>query len=166
MITDIVRLLVDTLGALVVGACLLRLWLQSQRIGMRSPVGEFTMALTDWIVKPLRRIVPGTGGIDCVEALIAAYLVSFFAVCVLVLVSSLMVANPHVPGLEVFFGLGCRVVPQMGDLDRHRGADDERHLELVQPVLAGLAGVRCTGSADIAADPAHHRAHVWQHRTF
>ena len=50
MITDIVRLLVDTLGALVVGACLLRLWLQSQRIGMRSPVGEFTMALTDWIV--------------------------------------------------------------------------------------------------------------------
>jgi YggT family protein len=106
MITDIVRLLVDTLGALVVGACLLRLWLQSQRIGMRSPVGEFTMALTDWIVKPLRRIVPGTGGIDW-SSLVAAYLVSFFAVCVLVLVSSLMVANPHVPGLEIFFGLAA-----------------------------------------------------------
>jgi YggT family protein len=106
MITDIVRLLVDTLGALVVGACLLRLWLQSLRIGMRNPVGEFTMALTDWIVKPLRRIVPGTAGIDW-SSLIAAYLVSFFAVCVLVLVSTLMVASPRVPGLEVFFGLAA-----------------------------------------------------------
>jgi YggT family protein len=106
MITDIVRMLVDTLGALVVGACLLRLWLQSQRIGMRNPVGEFTMALTDWIVKPLRRVVPGTAGIDW-SSLIAAYLVSLFSVCVLVLVATLMVPYAHVPGLEVFLGFAA-----------------------------------------------------------
>jgi YggT family protein len=104
MLTDIVRMLIDTLGALVVGACLLRLWLQWQRISMRNPVGEFTMVLTDWIVKPLRRVIPGTGGVDW-SSLIAGYLVCLVAVCLLFLVSSMMQPLRVWPDAELIFGL-------------------------------------------------------------
>jgi YggT family protein len=104
MISEIVKLLVDTLGALVVGACLLRLWLQWQRIGMRNPVGEFSMALTDWIVKPLRRVIPGAGGIDW-SSVIAGYLTSFFCVLVWIVVAAALGPYWRLPGAEIFLGL-------------------------------------------------------------
>jgi YggT family protein len=38
-------------------------------------VAQFTFQLTDWIVKPMRRLVPGVGGFDW-ASLIAAYLIT------------------------------------------------------------------------------------------
>jgi YggT family protein len=104
MILEILKLLVDTVGALFVGACLLRLWMQWLRIGMRNPLGEMVMALSDWIVRPLRRVVPGTGGIDW-SSFIAAYLLAFFCVFVLAVTTSVMLGVMRLPSPEIFLGL-------------------------------------------------------------
>jgi YggT family protein len=43
-------------------------WLQAP---MRNPIGEFLMALTDFIVLPMRRIVPRAWGLDSATLLLA-----------------------------------------------------------------------------------------------
>jgi YggT family protein len=79
MLYEIVHLIVDVVGGLLVGACLLRAWMQARRIGGANPVGGFVMGLTDWIVRPLRKIVPGWRGIDW-ASVVAAFLITLVAV--------------------------------------------------------------------------------------
>jgi YggT family protein len=43
---------------------LLRFYMQYQRIAFGNPVGRFVFALTDWLVLPLRRFMPGRGRLD------------------------------------------------------------------------------------------------------
>ncbi|CAG1007434.1 hypothetical protein BURK1_03399 [Burkholderiales bacterium] len=52
---------------------LLRFLMQAMRAPFRNPAGKAIVALTDWAVKPLRRVVPGVGGYDW-ASLVAAYL--------------------------------------------------------------------------------------------
>ena len=52
---------------------LLRFLMQAMRAPFRNPFGQAVIALTDWAVKPLRRVVPGTKGYDW-ASLVAAYL--------------------------------------------------------------------------------------------
>jgi len=47
--------------------------MQVLRAPFRNPAGQAVMALTDWIVKPLRKILPGFKGIDW-ASLLATYL--------------------------------------------------------------------------------------------
>jgi YggT family protein len=81
MLYEIIHLIVDVVGGLLVGACLLRAWMQARRIGGANPVGGFVMGLTDWIVRPLRRIVPGYAGVDWASVL-AALLITLVAVVI------------------------------------------------------------------------------------
>jgi YggT family protein len=50
--------LVNTLFFVLVAAALLRAWLNFLRIAMWRQPGPFVLALTDWMVKPLRRGLP------------------------------------------------------------------------------------------------------------
>jgi YggT family protein len=43
---------------------LLRFMMQSFRVSFAGPLGNFVVQLTNWAVKPLRRIIPGIGGLD------------------------------------------------------------------------------------------------------
>ena len=52
--------LVETLFFLLVGAALLRAWMNRLRISMTEQPGRFVMALTHWLVAPLRRMLPAT----------------------------------------------------------------------------------------------------------
>src|SRR3989442_2136616 len=52
-------------------ALLLRFHMQWLRAPFRNPVGQFVSAVTDWIVRPARRIVPGLFGLDLASILIA-----------------------------------------------------------------------------------------------
>lgn len=52
---------------------LLRFLMQAMRAPFRNPAGQAVVALTDWAVKPLRRVIPGLGGYDW-ASLVAAYL--------------------------------------------------------------------------------------------
>ena len=51
---------------------LLRFLMQAMRAPFRNPAGQAIVALTDWAVKPLRRVIPGAGGYDW-ASLLAAY---------------------------------------------------------------------------------------------
>lgn len=81
MLYEIIHLLVDVLGGLLVGACVLRAWMQSRRINGANPIGTFVMALTDWIVRPLRRIVPAYAGVDW-ASIVAAFLITLVAAAI------------------------------------------------------------------------------------
>ena len=64
MIRNALLFLTDVAFALVVYPLLLRFWMQVLRAPFRNPLGQALQALTNWIVKPLRRIIPGWFGID------------------------------------------------------------------------------------------------------
>ncbi len=78
MLFQIVSLLLEVTAGVLAGACLLRLYMQHQRIPMSArsgnPLGRFVFALTDWIVLPLRRFVSSAGRWD-MSSLLAAYLI-------------------------------------------------------------------------------------------
>lgn len=80
----ILQLIVDTVAGVLGGVLLLRFWMQVIRVRPPSSIGQFTFTLTDWLVRPLRRIVPGMGGYDW-ASLIGAFLVVLVASSVLLL---------------------------------------------------------------------------------
>ena len=71
MLTQIANLLIDTIGSLFVYVLLLRFHMQWTRAPFRNPVGEMIAALSNWIVLPLRRVVPGLWGLDMATLLVA-----------------------------------------------------------------------------------------------
>jgi YggT family protein len=73
MLYQIISFLLEVVVGLVGGACLLRLYMQRQRVPFANPVGRLVFALTDWLVLPLRRVVPPVGAWD-LASLIGAYL--------------------------------------------------------------------------------------------
>jgi YggT family protein len=50
---------------------LLRFMMQAMRVSFAGQIGDFVVKLTNWAVKPLRRVIPGAGGFDW-ASLIAA----------------------------------------------------------------------------------------------
>lgn len=78
-------LIVDAIATLLGGALLLRFWMQAIRVRPPASVAQFTFQLSDWLVRPLRRIVPGVGGYDW-ASLIGAFLIVLLATSVLLLV--------------------------------------------------------------------------------
>ena len=76
MLSTALAFLIDVVFGLFTYALLLRFVMQVMRAPFRNPLGQAVMALTDWIVKPLRKIVPGLRGVDW-ASLVAAYLFQF-----------------------------------------------------------------------------------------
>jgi YggT family protein len=70
------RLLADTAFGLLTYAFLLRFLMQWQRAPFRNPIGQAVTALTDWAVKPLRRVLPGWKGQDT-STLVLAWAAQF-----------------------------------------------------------------------------------------
>jgi len=77
MLYQIIFLLLEVVTGVLGGACLLRMYMQQQRIPMSArsgnPLGRFVFALTDWLVLPLRRVVPPLGRWD-MASLVATFL--------------------------------------------------------------------------------------------
>jgi YggT family protein len=78
MLYQIVTLLLEVVVGLLTSTCLLRLYMQQQRIPMSvrsgNPVGRFIFALTDWLVLPLRKVLPALGRWDT-ASLVGAFLI-------------------------------------------------------------------------------------------
>ena len=73
MLNQAIKLVLDVVFGTVTYALLLRFLMQLLRAPFRNPLGQAVMALTDWIVKPLRRVIPGLRGYDW-ATLFAAWL--------------------------------------------------------------------------------------------
>lgn len=74
MLYEIFSLLLNAIAGLFAGGCLLRLYMQHQRISFSNPIGRFLFALTDWLVLPLRKVLPAFGRWDTASA-VGAWLV-------------------------------------------------------------------------------------------
>lgn len=75
---SILQFIVDTAATLLGALLLLRFWMQATRVRPPQQIGQFTFTLTDWLVLPLRRLVPGMGGYDW-ASLIGAFVVVLLA---------------------------------------------------------------------------------------
>jgi len=105
MLYQIISLLLEVVIGLVAGACLLRLYMQYQRIPMSArsgnPLGRFVFALTDWLVLPLRRVVPSMGRWD-MASLVAAFLLEVVQFLVLWLLAGAAGGLVTIPILATF----------------------------------------------------------------
>lgn len=110
MLLQILSFLLDVVAGLLGGACLLRLYMQVQRIPFGNPVGRFVFALTDWLVLPLRRVLPSVRKWD-LASLVGAYLIQLaqFGILWLLIARS----NGEVVPLLALFGLLRLVVSGM-----------------------------------------------------
>lgn len=78
MLFDILSLLIQVITALIAGTALLRMYIQlcGINLSLRSgiPIAPFIFALTNWLVLPLRRILPAIGKLDT-ASLVGSYLI-------------------------------------------------------------------------------------------
>lgn len=92
MLYSIISLLLEISAGLLTSTCLLRLYMQHQRIPMSArsgnPFGQFIFALTDWLVLPLRRVIPALGRWD-MASLVGAFLVQLAQFVVLWLLTGM-----------------------------------------------------------------------------
>lgn len=73
MINNALQFLLHTLLGLFTIAVLLRFYLQLTRAPFQNPASQAVVALTNFAVKPLRRVIPGWRGFDF-STLLLAYL--------------------------------------------------------------------------------------------
>lgn len=107
MFYQIISLLLEVATGILAGACLLRLYMQYLRIAMSArsgnPLGRFVFALTDWLVLPLRRVLPALGRLDT-SSLVAAYLLELVQFGLLWLLSGAN-GNSYAVPIQAVFGL-------------------------------------------------------------
>ena len=105
MLQDAIKFVIDAIFSLFILAALVRFWMQALRASARNPIAQFTIALTDWAVRPLRRVIPGLGGLD-LASLVVAWLGEFVLQVLLIAVSGLSpFANPAVLSVLLFLAL-------------------------------------------------------------
>ena len=93
MFIRILSFLLETLFFLLIGAALLRAWMNWCRVNMHAQPGSFVMALSDWLVKPLRRVLPAAivkSKIDWASLIAAAILAVAYALLWAVLFGMLL----------------------------------------------------------------------------
>lgn len=64
MLTNLLLLILETVTGFFVFMLLLRFYMQLLRASFRNQVGHFVVAVTDWLVRPARRLIPGLFGLD------------------------------------------------------------------------------------------------------
>ena len=86
MVIQIINLVLSVVVGIAAGACLLRCYMQwfGSQLGpeQRKLVGVYLFPLTNWIVIPLRRVIPSIGRLDS-SSLLAAYLLVLVKVILL-----------------------------------------------------------------------------------
>lgn len=81
MLQDIFSLIVNAAASVLGGVLLLRFWMQLIRLRPPISIGQFLFQASDWLLRPLRRLVPGIGGIDW-ASLVGAFLMALAATVV------------------------------------------------------------------------------------
>ena len=81
MLTNILLLLVNAAGGFLTLMLLARFYMQWQRVSFRNQIGQFVVTTTDWLVRPLRRFVPGVFGLD-MASLLPAWVVQVLMVAI------------------------------------------------------------------------------------
>jgi len=99
MLTQAIAFVVEAIFDLFILSALVRFWMQVLRAPARNPLAQFTMALTDFAVKPVRRLLPGFFKLD-----IASIAVAWAAEVVLLSILSLL------QGVEIVNGAALSAI--------------------------------------------------------
>ena len=83
--------LLDAVASFFCTLFLLRFMMQAMRVSFAGQIGDFVVKLTNWAVKPLRRVIPGIGGLDW-ASLVAALGLQLLLTLLLVSLSGQLVA--------------------------------------------------------------------------
>ena len=73
MLIQAALFVLDALVGFLTLALLLRFYMQAFRVSFGNPFGSFVVELTNWLVKPLRKVLPSVFGLD-LATLLPAYL--------------------------------------------------------------------------------------------
>ncbi|WP_338545836.1 YggT family protein [Pseudomonas benzopyrenica] len=95
---------IQTLGSLYLLIILLRFILQLVRADFYNPLSQFTVRATQPLLKPVRRIIPGFGGVD-LAALVLAILVQLALMMVVVVLLGASISGLF-PALLIWALLG------------------------------------------------------------
>jgi YggT family protein len=99
MLNQAIAFVIETVFNIFILTALVRFWMQALRAPARNPLAQFTMALTDFAVKPMRRLLPGLFKLD-----IASLAVAWIAEVVLLAILSLL------QGVEIVNGAALSVI--------------------------------------------------------
>lgn len=106
MFNESLQFLLKAVIDLFVLAALVRFFLQYFRAPFRNPLSEFVVALTDFAVKPLRRIIPGWQGLDLASLVLA---IGMEILLVLILLglngAPIWTAGPHIVPVVVLLAI-------------------------------------------------------------
>jgi YggT family protein len=102
MLTEAILLVLNAVFDLFILAAMVRFWMQAFRAPVFNPLGQFAIALTDWAVKPLRRVVPGAFKLDWASLIAAGALEFVLEVLTLLLMGGSPVENPSVLSVLLF----------------------------------------------------------------
>ncbi len=90
MFIQITNLILQVFVSIIAGACLLRCYLQwlafNLGSGQSKSIGSYLLPLTNWIILPLRRVIPSIGRFD-----ISSFLAAYFLVLGKIIALSLMI---------------------------------------------------------------------------
>jgi YggT family protein len=64
MLTNLLLLILEAVTGFFVFLLLVRFYMQWLRVSFRNQLGRFVVTVTDWLVRPARRIIPGLFGLD------------------------------------------------------------------------------------------------------
>lgn len=106
MLAQILEFLIDTVSSFLVFLLLARFHFQWLRVSFRNQIGEFIIALTNWLVLPGRRVIPGLAGYDLPTLVLAWILQAVTLALVHMLRGFDFSAAPGVAA-AVFFGLAA-----------------------------------------------------------
>lgn len=79
LVSEILSIVIQAAGALVGVLMLVRVWMRWIGMPSRNPMAQVAYTLTDWLVKPLSRLLPSRGRVDW-AALLGAYLIALAVV--------------------------------------------------------------------------------------
>ena len=98
--TSALWLVIRTIGSLLASACVLRALSYQVRLSPYNPISQFVNAVTDWAIKPLRRVLPARGKVDW-ASLLAALLIAL----AVAFVSSILVGRLPSPASVLVRGV-------------------------------------------------------------
>ena len=111
MLAQILQFLLETLFGFMVFLLLSRFYMQFARVSFRNPVGQFVTTLSNWLVLPARRVIPGLFGLD-IASLACAWLVQAVLVTLLL----------YLRGFAIDSGSDLLVIAAIGLVDLLRAA--------------------------------------------
>lgn len=104
MLSQALAFVIETVFNIFILTALVRFWMQVLRAPARNPLAQFTMALTDFAVKPLRRLLPGFFKLD-IASLAVAWIAEVVLLAILTLLQGVEIVNGTALSVILFLAL-------------------------------------------------------------